>query len=231
MFRRGGYQGTESTFGVGGPWDGASLDGVVYQWQLTTHEADAEHDTVAMAANSIETSDGGDPSRPWSDKMLDSMLRLGVWWCEQTGHPPAPTARWNGTGFGYHRMFVEWNKERHSCPGDVREHQLVTELWPEIRRALIRPYPPSTDQSWPKFPLQEDDFYSAHRNSGIPYAEEGLRIWQRQMVARGWNLHVNGQFDTNCNRVCRQFQKEKGLLVDEKVGVNTWNAAWITPVT
>ena len=33
LFRGQGYTGTESHFGVGGPWDGAALDGAVWQWQ------------------------------------------------------------------------------------------------------------------------------------------------------------------------------------------------------
>lgn len=41
LFRREGYTGTESHFGVGGPWDGGALDGAVWQWQSIDRQADA----------------------------------------------------------------------------------------------------------------------------------------------------------------------------------------------
>jgi peptidoglycan hydrolase-like protein with peptidoglycan-binding domain len=51
------------------------------------------------------------------------------------------------------------------------------------------------------------------------------------MAARGWSLHVNGQFDEGCATVVKAFQKEKGLGVDERIGLQTWNAAWTATVT
>jgi len=32
-------------------------------------------------------------------------------------------------------------------------------------------------------------------------------------------------------RICRQFQKEKGLRVDGVVGPITWRSAWTAPIT
>ena len=57
------------------------------------------------------------------------------------------------------------------------------------------------------------------------------RAWQQQMVTRGWNLAVDGQYGTESENVCRQFQAEKGLGVDGVVGPETWAASWTAPIT
>jgi hypothetical protein len=234
MFRKDGYSGTESTFGLGGSWDGEA-DGILFQWQLLSRQADAQFAGNAYAT-SIECSDGGHAGVPFSAKQVATSIELGLWWCEQTGNPAAPAQAWNGHGLGYHSMFPEWNVDNHACPTAPRISQLRNEIWPEISHRLrgdqSNPTPPQAQQ-WPKFPLGTDDFYGASNNSGLGSSEgeSGLRIWQRQMVARGWSLSVNGQFDDNCVKVTRQFQTEKGLGVDGRVGLHTWNAAWALPVT
>lgn len=63
------------------------------------------------------------------------------------------------------------------------------------------------------------------------YRSIGLYMWQKQMKARGWNLKVDGRYGTETERVVRQFQKNKGLGVDGKIGPGTWCAAWELPVT
>jgi peptidoglycan hydrolase-like protein with peptidoglycan-binding domain len=133
-FKTGGYSGDESTFGIGGPWDG-SLDGAIWQWQVCTRQADAQYDGNYYA-NSIETSDGGDPSRPWSPKQIDALVRLTAWWCRQTGHPCSLVGSPNDAGLGYHEQFYVWNKSGHTCPGAVREGQLRDVVIPAARRAL-----------------------------------------------------------------------------------------------
>jgi peptidoglycan hydrolase-like protein with peptidoglycan-binding domain len=51
------------------------------------------------------------------------------------------------------------------------------------------------------------------------------------MNKRGWNLTVNGVYDTNTKNVATSFQQEKGLTVDGLIGKETWDAAWTAPVT
>lgn len=58
-----------------------------------------------------------------------------------------------------------------------------------------------------------------------------VRVWQAQMHARGWPLHVDGVFGERSDAVARAFQREKGLRVDGVVGVESWTAAWTSPVT
>lgn len=236
LFRKNGYTGTESTFGVGGPWDGEALDGTVWQFQHLGRQADAQAAGNAFAT-SIESSDGGNPTRPFSDAQLTAHVRLGVWWCEQTGVPPVRALEFNGRGFGYHRMFTQWNPHGHSCPGDARARQLETEVWPEIAHLLhhngsgrgAHPH----GQAVPPFPLTTGDFYGRNHNGGIPIAEPGLLAWQRQMVVRGAQRlvgHVNGQYTDATEAVCRAFQREQGLRVDGRIGLATWNAAFLAPL-
>lgn len=135
LFRKKGYTGTESTFGIGGPWDGDALDGAVWQWQDLGRQADAQ--TAGNSyATSIETSDGGHPERPWSKAQVDSLILLGSWWCQQTGAPPRLVQKTTEKGFGYHRQFKAWNPAGKTCPGDVRLAQWVDDVIPAIARRL-----------------------------------------------------------------------------------------------
>jgi hypothetical protein len=143
MFRQNGWAGTESHFGVGGPADGA-LDGTVYQWVDTDDQADANlqgnHRLI-----SIETSDGGDETNPWSDKQLDAITDIIVWACQTYAIPTTLIA--DSTpgqrGIGYHRQGVDpwrvaggekWSKANGKvCPGDVRIDQLVNAVIPRVQ--------------------------------------------------------------------------------------------------
>lgn len=133
MFRHHGYTGTESHFGVGGPWDGATLDGVAWQWQDISHQADAQ---ISREATSIETSDGGNHTLPWSNKQLARLIDIGVWWCRTTGNPASLLTSPNGAGIGYHQQFQQWNPDAHDCPGAVRIRQLTKIVIPGIAARL-----------------------------------------------------------------------------------------------
>ncbi|WP_433382836.1 peptidoglycan recognition protein family protein [Streptosporangium sp. CA-115845] len=63
-------------------------------------------------------------------------------------------------------------------------------------------------------------------NTGDP-----VRVWQRQMRARGWNIKVDGVFDAADASTARKFQIEKGLPATGTVDKATWRAAWIAPIT
>lgn len=140
LFRKDGYTGVESTFGLGGPWDGAALDGVVWQWQTLGRQADAQA-AGNVYATSVETSDGGHPERPWSPAQLRGLILLGAWWVEQTGAPAQLVKAPTDKGFGYHRQFDEWNPHNHSCPGDVRLDQYLHDVLPGIRNYLTPAQP------------------------------------------------------------------------------------------
>jgi hypothetical protein len=141
-------------FGVGGPWDGASLDGAVWQWQQLT----------PGRPTSVDTSDGGDPLRPWSSRQLAALVDLGAWWCRQTGHPSRLVRSATEPGIGYHAQFGEWNPDGRICPGPTRIAQLHDVVIPRIATALTQEVPvssvaPFSSPTTPgaDMPLTQDD--------------------------------------------------------------------------
>jgi N-acetylmuramoyl-L-alanine amidase len=127
--------GLESHFGIGGPTDGADRDGAIFQWMDTDRRADANLDANDFAI-SIETSDGGDPSRPWSSKQLDALVGLIDALCDHYDIPRRICDRWDGSGLGWHVMFGapgHWTPVSKTCPGPVRIAQLKNEVFPRVR--------------------------------------------------------------------------------------------------
>ncbi|MFD0772655.1 peptidoglycan-binding protein [Streptomonospora algeriensis] len=57
------------------------------------------------------------------------------------------------------------------------------------------------------------------------------RTWQARMRERGWSIAVDSWYGPKSERVCRQFQAEKGLKKDGIVGPKTWRASWTAPIT
>lgn len=105
----------------------------------------------------------------------------------------------------------------------------------------------------PAFPLPAGYYYGPPsgpvqsvsgrgRNSRVPndviqvngrWCSKGLAVWQARMQARGWNIGkdgADGRYGNDTARVVKQFQKNKGLAVDGKIGKATWAAAWSLPV-
>lgn len=79
----------------------------------------------------------------------------------------------------------------------------------------------------PPFPLSAGNFFGV----GGVMSDHGLNTWQRKMVSRGWSLSTNGVYDSSTHDAALAFQKEKGLVADSLIGVNTWTSAWTAPVT
>jgi hypothetical protein len=130
-----GYSGPESTWGVGGKWDG-NLDGVAWQWQGLLFQADANFDPANNYANSVETSDGGIyPTPEWSPKEMAKLIQIGTWWCHAVGQEPVIAKSYDGHGLGFHQLFREWNKGGHNCPGPLRRAQFYDVLVPGIQKA------------------------------------------------------------------------------------------------
>lgn len=145
-FRRSGYGGTESHFGVG-------YDGEVLQWQDLDYRADANLDGNDHII-SIETADYGtgfskwnlnDASQvpAWTGAQVEAIAKLTAWLCDRFDLPIAqvPDSRRGHQGVAYHRQGVpgymvsggeRWSTAyRKACPGDRRIAQI-----PEvIRRA------------------------------------------------------------------------------------------------
>jgi hypothetical protein len=117
MFHANGWTGTESHFGIGGKWaDGR--DGVVYQWQDTEFQADANLDANRRAL-SIETGDNaprlaGDVE-PWTPKQLDAIVALVAYLCRTYDIPAVlvPDSRSDRRGIAYHRQGVDHSGGTH----------------------------------------------------------------------------------------------------------------------
>lgn len=164
-----GYlKGSESTFqnsdldshiGIGGPWDSNALDGDVWQWVDLDNQSHANEDGNDEVI-SIETSDGANPDRKWSPKMVESLVDFIVWACLKYKIPPVliPDTQPGRRGLAYHRMGINkygggsgswpYDKWRESggvrwspslakiCPGDVRIKQFVDEVIPKVQSKI-----------------------------------------------------------------------------------------------
>jgi hypothetical protein len=205
VFKSGGYKGTESTFGLGGPWDGA-LDGALWQWQDTHRQADAQFDGNAYA-NSVETSDGGNASHPWSSKQLETLVRLTVDWCKLTDSPARLVKKPTDRGLGYHELFWAWNHGDHACPGPVREGQLRTIVIPKARALL---------EGTPHTPYSTTVSQNGHVSEDGILAASTIRAMQRKL-----KVDDDGIFGPD-TRVA--LQRHLGVRPDSIVGPVTVKA-------
>ncbi|GAB3684834.1 hypothetical protein GCM10027589_53950 [Actinocorallia lasiicapitis] len=209
MFRQGGWQGTESHFGIGGSWDGKTRDGAIWQWQDLAHQADAQYDGNAYAT-SVETSDGAKSNVPWTDRQVDAIIKLGVWWCKTTGNPARIVSKPGETGFGWHSQFKAWNKASHNCPGAVRLKQYRNEIVPEIAHLLGSGAEPPLGRT-------------------LKLASPMMRghdVERLQVVLNGYGakLDVDGVFGPKTETAVKEFEKKHSLKVDGIVDAATWKA-------
>lgn len=99
-----------------------------------------------------------------------------------------------------------------SCPGPrLRE-------W--VKDGMIDPIKPLSFPPYPGRVMAKTRIYSAN-----------VKVWQRRMKERGWNITVDGFFGPETGRVVRAFQAEKHLKVTGTINNETWNAAWTAPET
>jgi hypothetical protein len=139
--------GIESHFGLGGPFDGPDLDGVLWQWVPLNRTADANFHANPWAV-SIETSDNA-PGRPedivaWSPKQLAALIRWGNWLADEWRVPRRQCPAWDASGFGWHAMWgapSHWtNVAGKVCPGRRRINQLRTIVFPAIFEGTERDF-------------------------------------------------------------------------------------------
>ena len=100
----------------------------------------------------------------------------------------------------------------------------------------VPPPPPLPPLSPPPFPLPAGWYFGPKEGpqqsvSGYYSHSDDLKVWQQRMKDRGWNITVDGLYGPETESIAKQFQAEKGLVVDGLIGVNTWAAAWTAPVT
>lgn len=141
-------------------------------------------------------------------------------------------AQSNGIGICQHRDLGSWGGNHSDC-GPAFPIDDVIKM-----AGGAPPTPPTGPITNPPFPYPADHYLG--QPSSDPHCHSGfyggvdtanVRLWQAQMAARGWTITVDGQYGPQSQRVCAQFQQEKGLVVDGLVGPQTWTASWTSPIT
>lgn len=149
MFKRNGFTGTESHFGVGGRWgsdvsSGRRLDGVVYQWQDLDFTADANLNGNPYVI-SIETADNAPDSAAdiaaWTSAQCAAISKLVAWLCDRYDIPATliPDSKPGRRGIAFHREGCEHSDGVGSHPGwlqvgGVRWSSSLGKGCPEVRR-------------------------------------------------------------------------------------------------
>lgn len=194
FFKQNGWSGTESHFGIGGPW-GDGLDGVIYQWQDDDFRADANLDGNHRVV-SIETGDNAPKLAkdiaPWSKAQVAAIVRLVARLCKQHGIPAVlvPDTRSDRRGIAYHRQgvqhsggthpagFLQPNCERWSnavgkeCPGDARIAQ-IPEIITRVRAVLAGPIAPAVEDDMAEWLASEHKLSETDAKAYGGTAKEG----------------------------------------------------------
>lgn len=88
----------------------------------------------------------------------------------------------------------------------------------------------------PAFPLKAGYYFGPASGgkfsiSGFYSNAADFKVWQTQMKKRGWKINPDGKYGAESRKVIIDFQTEKGLEPDGRVGPATWRAAWTAPIT
>ena len=177
MFKKDGFTGTESHFGVGGIWGGdkaAHYDGKVWQFQDTKYEADANLDGNWHVL-SIETADNAPQNARdlagFTDNQIASLIDLCVWLCKAYDIPPVmvPDSKQGRRGIAVHRQGIEhsdgvgshpgwlvhggerWSsKLGKECPGDKKIDQVRNIIVPAVKEILTGTEHPKPEPQQPE---------------------------------------------------------------------------------
>lgn len=175
---------------------GLEYSGRLGQYMTTTRRADAtsaaNRRPNGHGAISIETSSNTKATDPWTDAQIDALVALGVWGHETHGIPLRVCRSWDDPGFGFHRLFREWNPDVHACPGDLRAQQFYDVIMPRIKNGDITVPIYGTDVSGyqpinfaldlPGASTRKVDFAIIKVTEGISYVNPrwtGQRQWAR----------------------------------------------------
>lgn len=140
-----GYFARESTRTESTGWTG--LDGDSEQFLGLNKRADAQWDANPWAW-SWETADNGHPDTfKWTPAQCEELARIMAWLHVNKGLPLRLCRTWDDNGVGWHRMFPEWNRNGHTCPGTVRVKQ-VPAILARATAIVEEMSMPSVDDVW-----------------------------------------------------------------------------------
>lgn len=106
------------------------------------------------------------------------------------------------------------------CPGDKLYAWVQAGMPADAAPSQpTKPAPSKPAPSAPAFP----GHYLRNYTEG-----HGTRAWQQRMKDRRWPITVDDEYGKESQRICFQFQREKGLHQDGVVGPETWAAAFRT---
>lgn len=192
------------------------------QWVELDDRAWAE---VAGNSRWISVETAGHSSEPMDHNQLLQIAQLYAWLHEHAGVPFHTSESPTEPGFGWHGMGGEAWGGHFDCPGEHRKSQRLVILAKAM--TLVHPHPAHT-------PKQSDNETTpAYPGHVLELGSTGHAVKQltNHLRARGWGLAETEHFDEHVAKVVAEFQAEKHLRVDRKVGPVTWYAVWHLPVT
>jgi hypothetical protein len=151
----------------------------------------------------------------------------------------AQQAQTSGKGVCQHADLGSWGGGHWDCGSGFPLDKVLDMARGGQSETPPAPAPPASSGKAPKFPFPNTDYLGVpdgtrywHDGHGYGYdSDQGVRPWQQQMKKRGWTISVDGVYGPQSKTVATQFQAEKGLAADGKVGPKTWDATWNAPVT
>jgi N-acetylmuramoyl-L-alanine amidase len=243
MFRENGWSGTESHFGVGGPW-GDNRDGEAIQWVDTRYRADANLNGNHRII-SIETGDNAPALArqlmPWTERQLDKIVELVAAICTEHNIPPVliRDSKPGSRGIGWHRLGIEHSEgvgavpgylvrggERWSnsigkeCPGNARVNQM-REIESRVQKLLN---PPPIERDWSDMAISKpSDVWKGADVDLIPHEDPVTReptdpenpLWQPVSVIGETNRVVRGSAE--------ELKLMKNRITGLELGLNQAN--------
>ena len=144
-------------------------------------------------------------------------------------------------GIGIHSMGNRLGWMPTACPGSIRANQRRAILMAAGTSIItpVAPKPVSYSTNAPAWPLHAGHYFGmlqqtnpfCHSGTYSPADREHIKDYQNQMRHRGWKCNNDGVFTQNTANVTKQFQAEKRITVDAKVGPQTWIDAWRAKIT
>ena len=197
---------------------GTGKDGEIFQWVDTDDKAWAQK-AGNPAYLSIENE--GQSGEALTNAQLAAVAAI-VGWASTTHGIPLQLADAPGQrGLGWHGMGgAAWGSHL-SCPGEPIKNQrgqILTQAGAPAAGGAGPPAGagPSQPPAWPGTVLVATT--TGH----------GAQAWQQRLRDRGWSIGVDDIYGPRSATICQQFQRQKGLTADGKVGPETWAATFST---